>query len=112
MFITATGAKEQGSRRAQRQVRQRSVIQRWGKGTGRQVGRLRVRQSGQAGGYRARIGNAQKPEGRGKRDWGKAGAYTKMLVGLTNREHRYKYTGDNGGDGQHLEGGGYNHKDR
>ena len=43
----------------------------------------------------------------------------KTLVGLTNktnwqrtnREHRYKYTGDNGEDGRHLEGGGDNHKD-
>ena len=30
----------------------------------------------------------------------------------TNRENRYKYTGDNGEDGRHLEGGGDNHKDR
>jgi hypothetical protein len=30
----------------------------------------------------------------------------------TNRKHRYKYTADNGEDGQHLEGGGDNHKDR
>jgi hypothetical protein len=30
----------------------------------------------------------------------------------TNREHRYKYTGDNGEDGRHLERGGDKHKDR
>jgi hypothetical protein len=36
MFITATGAKVQDCR--QGQVRQRSVIQRWGKGTGWQAG--------------------------------------------------------------------------
>jgi hypothetical protein len=30
----------------------------------------------------------------------------------TDREHRYKYTGDNGKDGQHLEEGGDEHKDR
>jgi hypothetical protein len=30
----------------------------------------------------------------------------------TSREHRYKYIGDNGEDGQHLEGGGDKHKDR
>jgi hypothetical protein len=30
----------------------------------------------------------------------------------TNREHRYKYPGDNGEDGRHLEGGGDVHKDR
>jgi hypothetical protein len=30
----------------------------------------------------------------------------------TNREHRYKYTGDNGEDGRNLEGGGDKHKDR
>jgi hypothetical protein len=43
-----------------------------------------------------------------------------MLVDLTkqnklaqtNREHRYKYTGDNGEDGRHLEGGEDKHKDR
>ena len=40
-----------------------------------------------------------------------------MLVNLTNwqqtnREHRHKYTGDNGEDGLHLEGGGDNHKER
>ena len=44
----------------------------------------------------------------------------KMLVGSTNktnwqqtnREPRYKYTGNYGEDGQHLEGGGNKHKDR
>jgi hypothetical protein len=42
-----------------------------------------------------------------------------MLVGLTkqnelatDREHRYKYTGDIGEDGRHLEGGVDNHKDK
>ena len=48
------------------------------------------------------------------------GARGKTLVGLmnktnwqqSNREHRYKYTGDHGEDGRHLEGGGDNHKDR
>jgi hypothetical protein len=30
----------------------------------------------------------------------------------TDREHRNKYTGDNGEDGRHLEGGGDEHKDR
>jgi hypothetical protein len=30
----------------------------------------------------------------------------------TNREHWYKYTGDNGEDGRHLEGGGDKHKDK
>jgi hypothetical protein len=44
----------------------------------------------------------------------------KILVNLnkqmtwkqTTREHRLKYTPDNGEDGRHLEGGGDNHKDR
>ena len=30
----------------------------------------------------------------------------------TNREHRYKYSGENGENGRHLEGGGDKHKDR
>ena len=120
MFITATGAKGQDGRQAQGQVRQRSVIQRWDKGTGRKAGSGsgagRVIRRVGTGSGQAKVKN-QEDE---KRDWGKAGADTKMLVVLTNktnwqqanREQRYKYTGDNGEYGRHLEGGGDNHKDR
>jgi hypothetical protein len=81
MFITATGAKVQDSRQSYEEWSGR-----WAQGQDRQV---------------------SKPGGREKRDWGKAGADTKMLVDLTNktnrqqtnREHRYEYTGDNEEDG-------------
>ena len=105
MFITSTEAKVQDGRQAQGQIRQRLVIQRWGKGTGRQAGsgsgRV-VRQVGtRLGTRKTRVGKHQKPGRQEKRDWGKAGVDTKMLVGLTNktnwqqtnREHRYKYSG-------------------
>ena len=36
------------------------------------------------------------------------GFTNKMSCEQTNREHRYKYTGDNREDGRHLEGGGDN----
>ena len=79
----------------------------------RTAGRLKGRQSGQAGGLRVRTGKDQIQEDK-KKETGKAGADTKTLVVLTNktnwqqrnREHRYKCTGDNGEDGRHLEGVG------
>jgi hypothetical protein len=70
------------------------------------------------GGYRVRTIKCQKPWAWEKRDWGKNWSWhKKTLVDLTNwqqtnREHRYKYPGDNGDDGRYLEGGGDNHKDR
>ena len=56
-----------------------------------------------------------KPGGHEKRDLNKQELRHKTLVDLnsqhTNIEHRYKYTGHNGEDGQHLEGGRDKHKD-
>ena len=43
----------------------------------RTAGSVRVRQSGQAGGFRVKTGKGQNQEGEKKRDWGKAGAETK-----------------------------------
>ena len=83
MFITATGAKvQEDSGSSQTEVGNPGVGQR-----NRTAGMLRGRQSGQAGGNRVRTGKDQKPGGREKRDWGKAGANTKMLVGLTNKKN-------------------------
>jgi hypothetical protein len=59
-IIQSRGAKVQDGRQAQGQVRQRSVIHRWGKGTGWQAG------SG--------AGKGQNQECEKKRDLGKAGA--------------------------------------
>ena len=94
MFITATatGAKVQDGRQAQAE---------WS-------------------GTRAQSQNRQNQEDE-KRETGKTQELIqKPLVDLTkktnwqptNREHRYKYTGDNGEAGRHLEGDGDNHKDR
>ena len=62
----------------------------------------------------------QNREGLGNRSKKQTGAGEQTVVGFTNktnwqqtnREHRYKYTGDNGEDGRHLEGGRDKHKDR
>jgi hypothetical protein len=71
------------------------------------------------GGLRVRTGKGQNKDE--KRETGeKQELIQHTLVDMTNktnwpatnREHRYKYTGDNGEDGKHLEGGGDNHKDR
>ena len=70
MFITATGAKVLDDRKAQGQVRQRSVIQKWGKGTGQQAGSGAGRVD-EAGGLRDRTGKGQNQEGTKKRDWKK-----------------------------------------
>jgi hypothetical protein len=56
---------------------------------------------------RVRTGKGQNQEGEKKRDWKKQ----QLRHKTQNREDRYIYTGDNGEDGRHLEGGGDNHKD-
>ena len=71
----------------QGQGRQRSVIL-GGVTKDRTAGRLRA---GQA--ECSKLGRQE--HGKNKMNWQQ-----------TNREHRYKYTGDNGEDGRHLEGGG------
>ena len=55
--IIRAEAKVQDGRKTQGQVRQRSVIQRWSKGTGWQAGSETG--SGQAGGYRVKTGRGQ-----------------------------------------------------
>jgi hypothetical protein len=75
------------------------------------AGRLRGRQIGQAGGLRVRTSNCQNQEGEKRKTGEKQELRNITLVDLTNkmnwqqtnREHRYKYTGDNGEDGRHLE---------
>jgi hypothetical protein len=74
----------------------------------RTSGRLRVR-----AGRKVKTGKTRKQE------LEQTGARGKLLVGFTkqnklatDRDHRYKYTGDNREDWRHLEGGGDKHKDR
>ena len=82
------GAKLPDGRQAQGQGRQRSIIQRWDRGTGRQAG------------YEARTGKGQKQEDEKKRgrkktgsDRTNAGKLDKQDELATDRKHRYNDTG-------------------
>jgi hypothetical protein len=86
MFISATEAKVQDGRQAQGQDKQ-----------GSKTSRARKIESGK----RHDLTGQTLVSLTNKTNWQQ-----------TNREHRYKYTGDNGEDGRHLEGVGDEHKDR
>jgi hypothetical protein len=71
----------------------------------RTAGRVRGRQSDQAGGLRVRTGKGQNQETEKKKDWEKQELRPKTLVDLTNktnwqqtdRKRRYKYPDDKWG---------------
>ena len=94
--------KVQNGSQCQRQRRQGSVIQ-CGVARYRMAGRVRVSRMVKTG-KNYKTGTRTDSSSR----FHKNGTNWQQ----TNREHVYKYTGDNGEDWRHLEGDGDKHKDR